>query len=173
MKIKTRLICNRIVTLPDNDYLIEAEELQPARRIIKINNKVYYLPLPYIQNLKIKSFYPDGSYSVEIYCFCSKQPAKFFNDLCHVPLPNIFDNGAVCQKNKNVNDFWSSEFNYSLLDNVKSFMRKNFDEIKNCFRIDPIQIDGFFAWWELQNNTDKFDFVKPKSSFVKNIKVFE
>jgi len=169
MKIKTRLICNR---LKDN-FVVEAEELLPGRRTIKINQKAYYLPLPYVQNLKVKTYYPNGSFSMEVYSFCSHKPAQTFDDLCHIPLPNIFCNGAVCQKNKNVNDFWSTEFNFSLVDNVTVFMRKNFNEFKNSIRISAKQLDGFFAWWELQENTNNFNFEKIKQSIVQDLKVFE
>ena len=76
-------------------------------------------------------------------------------------------------KNKNVNDFWSTEFNFSLVDNVTVFMRKNFNEFKNSIRISAKQLDGFFAWWELQENTNNFNFEKIKQSIVQDLKVFE
>lgn len=168
MLLKTRLICNKLL---DNCSVV-AQETPPGRRNVRIENKIYYLPFPYTQSVVVKTFY-ESRHSLEAYYFCSKNPAKKFDDLHQIPLPNFYELGNVCLASKNVDDFWTSRFSFSLLYNVVNFMRANFQDHKNLFNFPPKTIEGFFAWWEQQPDTSSFKFVKQSSfSIIKKLDIF-
>ena len=132
----------------NGNLVVEVAEADPQKRTVVIDDKSYFLNIPYVQYYSVV---PEKG-EVSNFITCSIKPFANLEDLCHFPLPNIQEYDSVCLgKNRGfarprdlMTFFWQSKFNFDADYAIRQTMVYNNIEIKfdasACFH-------KFFSIW--------------------------